>query len=302
MTPQDLIERYVHAVTRRLPMRQRADVAAELRALLAEELGAGDLAAAQALLLRFGAPDEVAARYAPPALVIEQRDTRLFWQINGVIALILGCVAFVGALASPELAGDPAAARALHLEVIERLLVVVGSMTLIFWAIGWLRRRNPSQTGWKPAALPPVRDPDHVNRYGTLAALIYFIAGTIVLVFPAETLALFWGGQMPAPARAALAYDPEFRAARGPVMLVFIIASILWLGWAAWLGRYTRTLRMAQIVTNVASAGVMIWIVRAGPIFVAEAADQIVKLALAIFAIVCLIDAGVQARRLWPRG
>lgn len=305
MTPQELLDRYVYDVTRRLPMRQRADVGAELRMLLDEELGAqpnGDLEAAKALLIRFGAPNEVAARYAPPALVVEQRDTGLFWQINGIVTLVLGAVAFVGAFASPEIASDPEASRLFYLEILERILVVIGSMTLVFWAIGAWRRRYPSTQTWKPNALPPVRDPDHVHRVGNFAAIIYFILGTIVLVFPTQTLGLIWGGEMPEPARAALTYDLEFRATRGPVMLVFIIAGIVILALAAWRERYSRPLRIAQIVSNVASAGVMVWLLRAGPIFISEPADQMVKLILAICAIVCLVDAGIQARRIWGAG
>ena len=38
MTPQDIIARYVQAVTRRLPQAQRADIAAELTDLLGEML------------------------------------------------------------------------------------------------------------------------------------------------------------------------------------------------------------------------------------------------------------------------
>lgn len=305
MTPQDLLDRYVYAVSRQLPARQRADVGAELRALLDEELGAQpapDLDAAKALLVRFGAPDEVAARYAPPALVVEARDTRMFWQVNGIIALVIGAVAFVGALTSPELVNDPRASGVFYTMLLERLLVIIGVTTLIFWAIGAMRRRNTVAQTWKPASLPPVRDPDHVNRVGTWASVAYFIVGTLTLVFPTQILSVFWGGQMPEPARAALAYDPQFYTERGPAMLVFLIAGIAVLALAALHGRYTRNLRIAQIVVNVASAGVMIWLLQAGPIFIAEPADQMVKLGLAIFAIVCLIDAAVQSRRIWGQG
>lgn len=304
MTPQDLIDRYVHAVAERLPQRQRADVSAELRALLREELEAqprADLEAAKALLLRFGAPDEAAARYAPPALVVEARDTRLYWRINGVIALIVGVLAFVGALTAPGTGADEAA-RTLYTTLLERLLTAVGSVTLVFWMIGWLRRRNPEAHGWKPAHLPPVRDPDQVHRVGWTFALLYFALGALVLAFPSTFLAFFWGGDMPEPARAALTYDPEFFAGRGRALFAFIIASLALLAWVIVVGRWTRHARIAQVVINVGFAGVMIWALRAGPIFVAEPADETMKAALAIFAIVCLIDAGLRARRVWGGG
>jgi len=120
MTPHDLINRYVHDVTRRLPERLREDVSAELRALLSEELAGQpnpDLEAAKALLLRFGAPDDVAARYAPPALVVEARDTRLFWLINAWLAALFGVTAFVGALAAPGIADNAAIAAPFYADI-----------------------------------------------------------------------------------------------------------------------------------------------------------------------------------------
>ncbi len=305
MTPQDMIDRYVYAVAQRLPLRQRADVSAELRDLLTEEFGGqpnADLDAAKALLLRFGAPDEVAARYAPPALVVEARDTRMFWQVNGVVALIVGSVAFVGSIADPNVAADLRGEGVAYADLIGRLFQIVGIVTMVFWMMGALRRRNPARPSWTPAALPPVRDPDHVHRIGWTFALLYFTAGALVLAFPTTLLAPFWGGEMPEAARAALTYDPDFLATRGRALFVFIAASLALLAWVIVSGRWSRNARIAQVVINAGFAGVMIWALRGGPIFVTEAADQTMKAALAIFAIVCLVDAGFRARTLWGGG
>jgi hypothetical protein len=70
----DLIDSYVREVAECLPRKQRADVASELRQLLAEELDAkavaagrpADAAMATELLRAFGRPAEAALRYAAP--------------------------------------------------------------------------------------------------------------------------------------------------------------------------------------------------------------------------------------------
>jgi hypothetical protein len=202
MTPHDLIDRYAYDVSRRLPQRMRADVNGELRALLHEELASqpdADLDAAKALLVKFGAPDEVAARYAPPALVVEARDTHLFWRVNAWIAGLVGVFAFVAGVAGPA----PLSAAASG-AFIERTLQGVGFVTLIFWLVGYARRRSTSKRPWNPAQLPRVRDRDHINRVGNALAIAYFTVGAIILSAPATFLNLLFGGKFPPAAQAAL--------------------------------------------------------------------------------------------------
>jgi hypothetical protein len=78
MTANDVIEAYVLDVMRRVPSKDRQDIGLELRGLLAEMLaeraaeGAkpANEAMALAMVRSFGAPADVAARYAVPGLVI----------------------------------------------------------------------------------------------------------------------------------------------------------------------------------------------------------------------------------------
>ena len=77
MSPDEVIEAYVNDVVQRLPRADRNDVAAELHALLREELkgraGDGereDEVLALKLVREFGAPEDVAERYRQPGFVI----------------------------------------------------------------------------------------------------------------------------------------------------------------------------------------------------------------------------------------
>src|SRR5690349_7408782 len=100
MNADQLIESYVSDVVRRLPRRQRGDVAVELRALLGEEMvgRVADRGSAQegatsadamALLTSFGRPAEVAARYRPALTIIDPADSRAFLKASVVgVALI----------------------------------------------------------------------------------------------------------------------------------------------------------------------------------------------------------------------
>ena len=84
MTADELIDSYVANVVTLLPRRQRRDVAQELRVLLREEADAAASGqasreqAASALLVGFGRPADVAARYGSPVTLIDPADTRRF--------------------------------------------------------------------------------------------------------------------------------------------------------------------------------------------------------------------------------
>ena len=88
MHANEVIEIYVDDAVRLLPKRHREDVAAELRALLRDELIAraaqsgrpADEALALSLVRAYGRPTEVAARYQPPLTLIEPADTRSFFR------------------------------------------------------------------------------------------------------------------------------------------------------------------------------------------------------------------------------
>ncbi|MFI5960405.1 HAAS signaling domain-containing protein [Cryptosporangium sp. NPDC051539] len=88
----DLIDRYVADVVELLPRRQRADVARELRELLAEELQGSSADDARELLRRFGHPSEVAARYGQPVTLIDPSDTRRFLTLalGGSVLILVG--------------------------------------------------------------------------------------------------------------------------------------------------------------------------------------------------------------------
>jgi hypothetical protein len=103
MTANDVIEAYVLDVMRRVPSKDRQDIGLELRGLLAEMLaeraaeGAkpANEAMALAMVRSFGAPADVAARYAVPGLVIiPAAQTRSFavllWLAGlGLLAVLL---------------------------------------------------------------------------------------------------------------------------------------------------------------------------------------------------------------------
>ena len=149
MTASDVIESYVTDVAAQLPRAQRADVAAELRSLLREEIGPSATAdEAVARVRAFGKPAEVAARYHAPYAVIEPTDTRAFVLVAVVGALLI-----------------PSTNQRLPFSVDQNtastyFLAWLGALVLLFAAKSWAARRWPGQFQWKPSK---VRDYDAVR-------------------------------------------------------------------------------------------------------------------------------------------
>jgi hypothetical protein len=98
MGQMELIDRYIYAVTRRLPEKQREDIAKELRGLIedmlaqrAEETESGD-AAIKAVLLELGEPSALAAKYSgKPRYLI---GPELFGTYLMVLKIALAAAAF----------------------------------------------------------------------------------------------------------------------------------------------------------------------------------------------------------------
>src|SRR5205085_11776745 len=103
----------------------RADVAAELRSLLRDELQGGDEAAALAIVRRFGRPADVAARYQTPTAVIDPSDTRTF-----VLAAVIGALLIPSTNPRLPLSIDPNTASLWF-------LAWLGTLVLLFALKAW---------------------------------------------------------------------------------------------------------------------------------------------------------------------
>jgi hypothetical protein len=96
-------------------------------------------------------------------------------------------------------------------------LLVAGFAVAARW-----RRRHPA-TAWKPRPFPT----DRISRPGRVAALLFYLAGTLALADPATMLRVVSGGHAAPAAYEAMAYDEDFSAVRGPIVLGLLILSLL---------------------------------------------------------------------------
>ena len=302
MDPKVLIESYVDDVVRRLPRRQRADVGAELRSLLSEELaaraadGPPDEAMTLALLRGIGRPEDVAERYADGGFTIirPSEASRFTWLALGGVALQWALSLPAEMLDRKAMGGAPGSIGdvAYHFERWWLgpglgALWWPGFLIVLVIIVAWIRRRWPEGEAWAP---PRVLDPDRVNRPLTAVGLSAWAAYMVFLA-----LAPSLTPRLPGPLAMAFAFDDGFLRSKAvwlfPVWLCDYAVHV-----AVFLqGRWKRSLRRASQIAGLALSAVLGWFA-SGTIFQAKAADDITRLILLLLAVLC---GAMLALRFW---
>ena len=186
MNTDEIVDSYVADVVKRLPRRQRTDVALELKSLLVEELAeargseATPERAARLLLRAFGRPADVAARYRPAMATIDPADSRLFWRATGIGVAVIW---LIGLLVVAEKAGTVPPEQLVQQWWRDAGVAALwwpGFLVVCFAAAAWARRRWPRLAEWKPRPF----DRDRVSRIGSGAAIVGAIVGALILANP----------------------------------------------------------------------------------------------------------------------
>ncbi len=270
METEAILSSYVADVAERLPRRMRRDVACELRALLSEQLDARardegrapDTDMAAAMLVRFGHPAQVAARYHAPWSIVDPLDTRVF-----LLAAVCGAV-FLAMVERPDY-----------------LLGWLGALVLFFGLRSWAAHRRGTPPAWQPPR--PSR-----AGYFALAGLCWL--GIVAYGAPAWMFGQLSGGLELAP---VFDYDPAFAARRLPLLLGLWAAQSLLLAWMATRPLETPAHRRMQLGFSVATLGLLLWFHEAGALFADRAMDAGAHLLLRAAAAVMAIDVLVKAYR-----
>ncbi|GIF48796.1 hypothetical protein DFJ67_0931 [Asanoa ferruginea] len=278
LTTEELIDAYVADVARLLPRSQREDVAAELRALLREELAGSDDPLAR--LRAFGRPGDVAARYGQPSTVVDPADGRRFVRLTviGVVVIwLLGAISADGVVDWYQAYGIAA-------------LWWPGFLVVAFGLTGWARRRWPARFLWRPRKSTA----GFVNRPGRIAAFAFWTAGAVVLVSAAWLLERL--GAAP-QAVQALTFDPDFARFPGPLVLALLVAELAHHLTVTIHGRWRPVTRDIDVALGLLTCAALIGVLFAGPVYLSTEANQIVKFAIAVIVAVSLVDLLIKVRR-----
>ncbi|MBL8154534.1 MAG: hypothetical protein JNM70_10145 [Anaerolineae bacterium] len=183
----ELIERYVHQVGRYLPEKERAEIEAELRSQIQDQLddrfsGSPSQAEVAAALAELGDPRRMAASYSgerylvgPALYPFMMTVLRYGWVLIPVVVIALNVV---GALMSPEDSTVIGLLFGAIFSVLQSVFIFSAVVVLIFAVVerSGVEMQMKAQS-FNPLELPPVDDPGAVDR---LEAAFGVAMGTFV--------------------------------------------------------------------------------------------------------------------------
>ncbi|GGM38258.1 hypothetical protein GCM10011351_25510 [Paraliobacillus quinghaiensis] len=193
----EMIERYIYAVTKRLPSSQREDIAQELRGLiedlLEEKIGNNAVTddAIEEVLTELGSPVELAAKYRGTKRYLISPD--LFLPYSQMLKIILFSIliAMITVFAIETIIQPTS--------VVQNFVAFIGSVINISaQAFAWVtigfavaeyfgkvpRELNFQDEKWKPSDLPPIPDPkNQIKRGETLFGIIFYILFAVYILF-----------------------------------------------------------------------------------------------------------------------
>lgn len=285
MTASDVIESYVTDVAAQLPRAQRADVAAELRSLLRDEIGpSATTEEAVARVRAFGKPSEVAARYHTPYAVIEPTDTRAFVLVAVVGALLI-----------------PSTNQRLPVSVDQNtastyFLAWLGVLVLLFAAKSWAARRWPQYFLWKPSK---VRDYDAVRVVEQLPIIAILAFYELAYLMPAQVIGFLSGGRVPA---GVLDYTADFASPLRMLWFALFLPALIVLEAAVIVqGRWSRLTRIIEIMLFSVAGTQLIWHASYGDIFSNPHAEQGARMTFQLLGAAFELTAIYKVYREWGR-
>ncbi len=276
MDANEMIDRYVNEVGERLPRKTRADIEMELRSLLQDALdeqsdGEPTPKIAAAMLKDFGPPEAIAARYRPDEVLIGAQLFPIYKQVLVIVLTVVGVLhlLLLGLMIWQESANIINDILSAGYNFGRSAFISAGGITIVFAAIerlagDSLKIPDPETADWDPNKLPPIKDPDRINRGELLVEVV------ITFLFIAWlTSATNWVSGTPVGAEGSgiwILISPEF------------VQFIPWLV-ASWLletvvktavliqGRWNRVTRWLELGANAFGFYVLYLIFQSGIIF-----------------------------------
>jgi hypothetical protein len=255
----DLIERYVWAVARRLPKEVGTDVAQELRTTIADmvEARGGGEDAVRDVLVELGDPARLAAGYAtkPRHLIgpeLYPTYVRVLTTVLLVVVPLVLVVTLVAELWDP-VDGVPLGVLAGLQAVVQTGVMVAFGVTLVFAVLeryGVVPGEAGARRGgaWDPATLPPVGGGRQISIGGSIAGIVFLSLLLGVVVWQRSHSVFRVDGEPVA------FLDGALWELWVPVFVVIVVAGIAVEVWKAVSGVWTSALVVANVAVNTAFA------------------------------------------------
>lgn len=256
-----IIDRYIYAIGKHLPRKNKTDIQNELRSNLADTLEAryGEEPSEEqviALVKEMGKPEKVAASYWPEGqYLVGPRLYPLFRMVVGIVITVFVIVNLV--LFGVMVAFKPETLKSLEFvtDLFGGAISAFGMIVLVFAILQRLDvRPEDEKEDWDPRELPEIDEKETINRTGVIVEIIFATIFTAILVA--------FGGRLGGVVSLGSEMVPN--PALGPYVPLLVLSLLLAIGldiFLLWRGRWELGSRIAKIAVDLFGVGVLLALV-----------------------------------------
>ena len=256
----ELIERYLQAIGRALPVAQRADILAELRSSLYDALegAAGGTAVevqAAVLIKQMGPPQQVAAAYYPAGqYLIGPALYPTFRIVSGSVFTVVIALQLVGVSIALLFDSSSAAMVDSTYDVVTSLTMALGMVVLIFWGLQRLEVQPEGATTFNPHDLPALEaDSAAVSRGNHIFSIMVNVVLFVILARFAQQGGFTW-----IDGRGF--FENVVISRYLPLIVLVSLAEIVLDIVLMWQGRWRLATRLANVLVNLGSVALVIFL------------------------------------------
>jgi len=309
----NLVERYIHQVGRYLPPKERAEIEAELRSQIQDQMddrfeGTPSQEDIAAVLLELGDPRQMAVSYSsdkylvgPELYPFMMLVLRYGWLLIPAMVIFLNIFGVLTSTQRPALFGWLIETL---LAVLQTGFIFTGVVVIFFAAVQHSGEEIEKKQEFNPLNLPEVDDPAAVDRTEATIGVAFGLFGMLVLLFFLRVGGLTLrfnlsdpGEGIPAPAVWLLL----------SFIVVFVMVILNFL--ALRRSRWSFGMLLAQTILEVFGSICMYFavyvpvyerIIASNPsLATVPFVDKVPQMIAVIIALLALLDKGIQLVRIW---
>ena len=256
----EMIDRYVYDVTRRLPEAQRADIEKELRTLIDDMLaGREEVKDVTLVLIELGRPSELAAKYRGTKRYLIGPE--IYSTYETILKIVLAAVTFgmivsqiiINITTPPEIA-FVAVAKAFGM-VVMALVQAFAIVTIIFAVMERFGKSVSWKEDWHPRDLPEVPLGSAVIKKSEPIVSLVFSAIFLIII---TTMPWLFGVGFGLPAPWIPVFNLEALAGMIGLVILMVAAGIIKEVLMLVIGRYNIRLAISVLALNLISLALVI--------------------------------------------
>lgn len=188
----ELVERYVHQVGRYLPPSERADIEAELRSQIQDQLDdryaeAPTQEQVASVLAEMGHPYMIAASYSGEQYLVGPLLYPYLMMVLRRVWLIVPAVVVFLSIFGTLISSEPINLITVLLEtawaVLQATLMLTSVVVLFFAILQHTYMQRDDQTAFNPLELPEADDPGVIDRFETLFSAAFGVVVILILMY-----------------------------------------------------------------------------------------------------------------------